>query len=233
MEFSSDPSTLALLALGFLLGLRHAVEADHLAAVSTIVSERDDLLGSAAIGAVWGVGHTLTLFIVGIAVVFLKLRISESVEAGLEAGVGIMLVILGFNAFRKMRSAAKIHMHTHEHGGREHTHIHTHGDEPEETHHLARFNFRSLLVGMVHGLAGSAALMLLVLPAVSSTTVALIYIIVFGVGSIGGMVVMSFIIGLPLQLTARRFEFANRAIIFLAGAFSLGLGAFIIYEKLG
>ena len=115
MQLAPDISTFSVLAIGFVLGLRHATEADHLAAVSTIVSERKSLFTASIVGGLWGVGHTISLFAVGLLVVFLKLQISTAVEAKLEAGVGLMLVILGVNALRKLLRSEKIHAHTHEH----------------------------------------------------------------------------------------------------------------------
>ena len=231
MELAPELTTFSVLLIGFVLGLQHAIEADHLAAVSTIVSEKKNLLTASLVGGMWGVGHTISLFAVGAFVIFLKLQISETVETRLEAIVGGMLVLLGINALRKLFSAEKIHVHTHEHGTREHVHIHTHKNETEEASHH-RFSPRSIVIGMVHGLAGSAALMLLVVPTIASPTVALIYILIFGIGSIGGMMAMSFLIGLPLHFTANRFEVLNRGIRLAAGVFSLGLGALIVYEKL-
>ena len=231
MELTPQLTTFSVLLIGFVLGLQHAIEADHLAAVSTIVSEKKSLWTASIVGGMWGLGHTISLFAVGALVVFLKLQISESVEAKLEAIVGAMLILLGLNALRKLVTAEKIHAHAHEHGQREHVHIHSHRDETaEESHH--RFNPRSVAIGMVHGLAGSAALMLLVVPTIPSPALALVYILVFGIGSIGGMMLMSFLIGLPLHFTASRFAIANKGIRLAAGVFSFTLGAFIVYEKL-
>ena len=150
MQLSPELSTFSVLAIGFALGLQHATEADHLAAVSTIVSEKKSLLTASIVGGFWGVGHTISLFVVGTLVIFLKVQISETVERRLEAVVGGMLILLGLNAFRKLFTAKKVHVHTHEHGTRAHVHIHTHGDETEPSHH--RFSPRSVLIGMVHGL---------------------------------------------------------------------------------
>lgn len=233
MESGRELSTIAVLAFGFLLGLKHAVEADHLAAVSTIVAERKNVWSSTIVGGFWGVGHTITLLIVGALVIFLKLQISESLEAKLEAVVGLMLVALGLNALRKLWQSNEIHVHQHEHEGHQHTHIHAHKDEKtEETHHFMRLSPRSVLIGMVHGIAGSAALMLLIVPTIESPFTAMLYILIFGIGSISGMMLMSLLIGLPLHFTAGRFEFLNKAILGIAGMFSFGLGALIIYEKL-
>lgn len=231
MEPGKEITTYSILIFGFFLGLRHATDADHLAAVSAIVSEKKNLLTSAAVGGLWGVGHTIALFAVGVLVILLKLRISETTETRLEAIVGGMLIILGANALRKLFQSSEVHLHTHTHEGRTHTHIHTHRDETaEKSHH--RFSPRSVIVGLVHGLAGSAALMLLIVPTVPSPAVALLYIVIFGVGSIGGMVVMSFVIGLPFHFTANRFDFLNKGIRLAAGLFSLGLGGQILYVKL-
>lgn len=230
MEISTELSSLSILFIGFVLGLQHAVEADHLAAVSTIVSEKKSLWSASIVGGFWGLGHTLSLFVVGAIVIFLKLQISETTETRLEALVGGMLILLGLNAFRKLFNAEKIHAHIHEHGEREHTHIHIHKKDESGPHH--RFSPRSILIGMVHGLAGSAALMLLVVPTISSPFLALAYIVVFGIGSIGGMMLMSLLIGLPLHFTINRFVFLNKGLRLCAGVFSFGLGAYIVYEKL-
>ena len=231
MELTPQLSTFSVLLIGFVLGLQHAIEADHLAAVSTIVSEKKNLWTASLVGGMWGIGHTVSLFVVGALVIFLKLQISDSIEAKLEAIVGVMLILLGINAIRKLFSTDKIHVHAHEHGEREHVHIHSHSAAKVETSHH-RFSPRSILIGMVHGLAGSAALMFFILPTIKSPFVALAYILIFGIGSIGGMMAMSFLIGLPIHFTANRFDFFNKGIRLCAGVFSLGLGALIVYQKL-
>lgn len=227
---SPEQSAIAVLLIGFVFGLYHAIEADHLAAVSAIVSEHKSVLRASIIGGFWGLGHTISLFIVGALVIFVKVQISESTEGILEGVVGIMLVLLGLNAIRKIFMAEKIHAHAHAHDGHEHSHLHVHHEEKAEASHH-RFAPRSVLVGMIHGLAGSAGLMLLVLPTIPSAAVALLYITVFGVGSIAGMMIMSLLMGLPLYFTADRFVAINKAIRFLAGAFSLVWGAMLINEK--
>lgn len=227
---SSEQSAIAVLFIGFLFGLYHAIEADHLAAVSAIVSEHKNIFTASIIGGFWGLGHTISLIIVGALVVFVKIQISERTEGVLEGIVGIMLVLLGLNAIRKIFTAEKIHVHPHEHNGHEHTHLHTHHDEERERSHH-RFAPRTVAVGMVHGLAGSAGLMLLVLPSIPSAAVALLYIAIFGIGSIAGMMIMSVVMGLPLSLTAERFVIVNKGIRVLAGVFSFVWGAMLINEK--
>jgi len=231
MDINPQLSTFSVLVIGFVLGLQHATEADHLAAVSTIVSEKKNLFTASLVGGLWGLGHTISLFAVGALVILFKFQISESLEAKLEAAVGAMLILLGINALRKLSQASKVHVHSHEHDGHKHVHIHTHEKGTAEVSHH-RLSPRSVIVGMVHGLAGSAALMLLVVPTISSSFVALLYILIFGIGSIGGMMAMSFLIGLPFHFTANRFDFLNRGIRLCAGVFSLCLGAMIMYEKL-
>src|SRR5689334_17281855 len=134
----SATSTMAVLGLGFLLGLKHATEADHLAAVSTIVSGRRSLWSSALVGGLWGLGHTISLTLAGILVLWLDFEISERMETALEFCVGVMLMLLGSNVLRKMFKGGFIHFHAHDHGGREHVHPHIHeaggADEPD-THH--------------------------------------------------------------------------------------------------
>jgi hypothetical protein len=234
MSEAGSLSAVSVLALGFALGLKHAVEADHLAAVSTIVSERRSLWGASLVGGLWGVGHTISLVVAGVAVVMFQFRIEGKLERALEFSVGLMLVALGANALRKLARGGRLHLHVHQHGGREHIHPHVHDGTPEtdpQTHHGLRLvGTRPLLVGLLHGLAGSAALMLLVLSTISSKLIGLLYIIVFGVGSIGGMMLMSALFGLPVYLTAARFSRLNLAVRGLAAVFSLSFGLLMLYE---
>jgi ABC-type nickel/cobalt efflux system permease component RcnA len=223
-----------ILFIGFLLGLKHAVESDHLAAVATIVSERKSLWSSAVVGGIWGLGHTISLVAAGVLVLLLNFQISEQNERFLEFCVGVMLLLLGLNVLRKLWRGGKLHFHAHEHGGREHVHPHTHEDEQAHephSHHGFSFGARSLVIGMIHGLAGSAALMLLVIPTIETRAMGLIYVLVFGIGSISGMMLMSFIVGLPFHLTSLRFNRFNVLLQSIAGLFSVVLGMLIIYDK--
>ena len=224
----------AILGFGFLLGLKHATEADHLAAISTMVSERRSMWSSALVGGLWGLGHTISLFAAGVFVLVLNFQISELIERRLEMSVGIMLTLLGLNVFRKLINGGHLHFHAHDHGTRAHAHPHIHElseAEHDATHHGFEFNPRALTIGMVHGLAGSAALMLLVIPTIESRTVGMLYVAVFGIGSIGGMMLMSFLVGLPFHFTAMRFSRFNQVLQVCAGAVSIGLGLWIVYEK--
>ena len=232
--FFSATSGAAILGFGFLLGLKHATEADHLAAVSTMVTERRSLWSSALVGGMWGLGHTISLTLAGIFVLVLNFEISERVETILEFCVGIMLTLLGLNVLKKLIQGGNLHFHAHEHGS--HAHVHPHIHEPghahePHTHYGFRASPRALLIGMVHGMAGSAALMLLVIPTIESKALGLLYIVVFGIGSIGGMMFMSFLVGLPFTLTALRFNRFNGLLQGAAGLMSVFLGLFIVYEK--
>jgi len=208
----------SLLALGFVLGLRHAIEADHLAAISTIVTERRSLLSSLLVGASWGLGHTLALLVAGVGVVLLRYQMTDRIAHTLEIGVGMMLVLLGANVLRTLvdRRASQSHDHA---TVASHSHAH------------AWLVARPLLVGMVHGLAGSAPLLLLTLAVVSSPWAAFLYIAVFGVGSITGMAIMSVLLSVPAHFTVQHFARTNLAVRGLSGLFSVGLGLFIVYEN--
>jgi nickel/cobalt transporter (NicO) family protein len=231
---SVGAAAVSILGLGFILGLQHALDADHLAAVSAIVTESKSILSSSLVGAIWGIGHTLSLLIAGVAVILLNLKIGEKTEKGLEFCVGIMLIGLGANAIYKLARGGKLHLHAHQHGGHSHLHPHIHENSSKDesgTHHGFRLSPRPLLVGMMHGLAGSAGLMLLVVASTQSPLLSLTYIAVFGIGSIGGMLVMSALVSLPIHLTTAHFARVNFAVRTLAGVFSFVFGLFMVYEK--
>jgi len=226
-------SSASVLGLGLIFGLKHALEADHLAAISTIVSERKSVLSSSLVGALWGVGHTLSLLLAGVVVMLLHVEIGPRLALMLEFGVALMLIGLGANALKKLVRGARVHLHAHTHGGHAHLHPHMHDGCPEpapHTHHGFRFRARPLVVGMVHGLAGSAALMLLVLSTISSRLLGFAYIAVFGIGSIGGMLLMSALVSLPIHLTVERFTGVNLAVRTVAAVFSVGLGLMMAYQ---
>ncbi len=230
--------SLALLGTGFIFGLKHALDADHLAAVSTIVSERKTWWSSSLVGGLWGLGHTVSLLLAGIIVLWLKIPISARVESTLEFCVGLMLVGLGVNALLKLARGGKLHLHPHEHNGHQHIHPHLHDQAAavqhspqDEFHHGYKIGQRPLWIGLLHGLAGSAALMLLVLSTIQTPLLGFLYIAVFGFGSIGGMMMMSLLLSLPFQLTADRFTQWNLAARVLAGIFSIGFGLLLLWEK--
>jgi sulfite exporter TauE/SafE len=227
-----DASLLAAFGLGLLLGIQHALDPDHLIAVSTIVSEHRNFKWASLIGAFWGLGHTTTLFIVGLIVIGLRVTIPPRLGSGLELLVAVMLVILGLNVLRKCFGPERVHLHTHSHNPETHTHFHVH-EVPGQDHahpHPFKAMRRPFIVGMVHGLAGSAALMLLVLSTIESPFGGLVYIVIFGLGSVGGMLLLSGIISLPFILTAQRFTVMNRWIRVVAGVASVTFGIFLGWE---
>jgi len=224
-----ESSLYAAFGLGLILGVRHALDADHLIAVSTIVSEHKSLKWASLVGAFWGLGHTFTLFVVGVLVIGLRLTISLRVALGLEFLVALMLVILGLSILWRSFQAERLHLHPHAHNPETHAHFHFHGDREEVHAHPHPFKSmrKPFLVGMVHGLAGSAALMLLVLTTIPAPLAGLAYILIFGFGSVGGMLALSSMIGLPFVLTARRFTLLNRWIRLVAGAASVLFGIWL------
>ena len=232
-------SALAVLGLGLVFGLKHATEVDHVVAVSNIVSEQRKLWRAALVGGLWGVGHTASLVIVGMVVLVLRVAISERVASGLEFCVALMIIGLGAVTFaRSLRvRRAAVHLHQHRHDGLEHAHIHFHEAEtehaatvPAHTHAVTRIGIKPLVVGAVHGLAGSAALTLLVLAQIPSTLVGLLYLLVFGLGSIAGMLLMSGLVGLPFVLSARKLSGLHYSLQTAAGALSICFGLWYAYE---
>lgn len=214
---------ITLFGLGFVLGLKHALDADHVVAVSTIVSQTKSLKKSLLTGVIWGVGHTITLLLVGLVILIFKLTIPDKLALSFELIVGVVLVVLGVDVLRKVIKE-KVHMHEHQHGGSVHTHLHPHKESWSHDH-----IHRSFIVGMIHGLAGSATLMLLVLTTVRSIFQGLLYILIFGVGSIIGMLIVSGIIGFPFLLLAK-FSKINNSVKILAGTISIVLGFTIMYK---
>ncbi len=205
---------LAVFGLGFALGVRHAVDPDHLVAVSTIVSRNKSIVRSSLAGALWGLGHTASLLICGTMVLALRLSIPESFVTMAESAVAVMLVLLGMNALRRAVKDVRTHR-TAEAGLHDHCHAFDIG-------------FRSFLVGMVHGLAGTGALTILVVAAAPSFWAGSLYFLVFGLGSIGGMFVLSSLISIPFVLSARFFHVFHNGLQFVTASLSIALGVFWI-----
>lgn len=223
-----ETDAFAILLVGLILGIRHALDADHVVAVSTIISKNKNLLKSSILGVAWGLGHTSTLLLVGLLVLIFKLSIPTKVALSIELAVGIVLVILGLSVVKEF-FLDKMHLHCHRHESNAHLHLHSHKERSDHSHeHEMKSEHKTFLVGMVHGLAGSAALMLLVLTTVSTPYQGVLYILIFGLGSILGMVAISTIISLPFAYTATKFEALNYKIRLTAGFLSIFLGISII-----
>lgn len=215
-----ETSSILALLIGFLLGLEHTLDLDHLVAVLTIASENKSVVKSLLTGGVWGLGHTMVLFIVGILVLAFKLTIPGNIVRLFEFAVGIMLVILGILVIRTVRlNRAHIHRHTHE----KYSHIHAHSHKDIESH---RHLHKSLLVGMLQALAGSAVLMLLVVSTMKTIVQGFAFILMFGIGTIVGMTTIGALISLPFLFTKWSIKI-NRTIKVITGLISIGLGLFI------
>jgi ABC-type nickel/cobalt efflux system permease component RcnA len=225
-----------ILGLGFLLGMQHALEADHIAAVSSIAARRSQLSDIVKHGLTWGLGHTLTLFVFAGAAILLGLPIPESVARPLETAVGIMLVGLGAHVLWRLWRD-RVHFHKHGHGdGTVHLHAHSHAGETTPHRRAAHahdhgFRWRTLLVGLMHGMAGSAALLVLTVSQAPSPAIGLGYVALFGVGSMIGMGALSSVIALPLAASARWLTWANRGLQVAVGAITIAIGIHAIVEN--
>jgi high-affinity nickel-transport protein len=218
-----------ILGFGFLLGMQHALEADHIAAVSSIAARRSEVGDIVKHGLTWGLGHTLTLFVFAGAAILLGHAIPEELARPLETAVGIMLVGLGLHVlWRLWRDRLHFHRHSHD-GGVVHFHAHSHAGETvphaRAPHvHAHGFRWRTLLVGLMHGMAGSAALLVLTVTQASSATVGLGYIALFGIGSMIGMGLLSTVIAVPIAVSARWLTWTNRSLQGVVGLVTIVIG---------
>ena len=224
-----------IMVAGLAIGLEHAFEADHIAAVATQVSKRrsdsislaqnlrKNVFKSSLLGIFWGAGHTTTLFFVGLLVFALSIHIQNNIFVGFEFVVGIMLVILGSMAYlnKSIFKFRHIHPHIHEDGT-----IHTHPHKHEEEH---KHGHKSYVIGCVHGLAGSGSLVVLIASSLGSLELILSFILIFGIGSMFGMAIISGLIGLPFAFTANITK-VNRILRYVAGSASLLIGINIMYQ---
>jgi ABC-type nickel/cobalt efflux system permease component RcnA len=226
-----------ILVLGFLLGMQHALEADHIAAVSSIAARRTDVGDIVKHGLTWGLGHTLTLFVFAGAAIVLGQVIPEHLTQPLETAVGVMLVGLGAHVLWRLWRD-RVHFHLHGHGdGTTHIHAHSHRDETaphaRSTHeHPHGFRWRTLLVGLMHGMAGSAALLVLTVSQVANPVYGMLYVALFSVGSMLGMGALSTVIAVPIAVSARWLTWANRSLQGVVGAITIGIGVMAIYTNL-
>ena len=247
----------SFLFLGFFLGMRHATDADHVVAIATIVSRERRVAGSALIGAAWGVGHTVTVMAVGAAIIVFGVVIPPRLGMSMEFAVGIMLVLLGVLTLTDMVRAAHghagvpgvhepdVHDHLHAHGDYLHRHRHCHGpgahERPAEDTPLARLVcsgpgritfydwLRPFVVGLVHGLAGSAAVALMILSIIREPVAALWYLLLFGLGTIVGMMLVTLILSAPFTFTAVNLPKFNWRLRVASGLISFSFGVVLIY----
>jgi hypothetical protein len=253
-------NVLSFLFLGFFLGMRHATDADHVVAIATIVSRERSMVGSALIGAAWGVGHTMTVMAVGAAIIVFGVVIPPKLGLSMEFAVGIMLVLLGILTLTGMSrtvGAAHVHagvagghpldLHDHVHAHGDYVHQHLHGDGPDAHGHaeeqtpLARLDrsgfgriafyewLRPFAVGLVHGLAGSAAAALMVLSIIREPVAALGYLLLFGLGTIAGMMLITMVLSAPFAFTAVNLPKFNWRLRVASGLISFVFGVILIY----
>jgi ABC-type nickel/cobalt efflux system permease component RcnA len=225
---------LSVLSFGFLLGLRHAIEADHVAAVASLASRTQSVRRVLPIGVLWGLGHTATLALFGALVLIFDAIVPAVLSQGLEAAVGVMLILLGADVLYRLWRE-RIHFHLHKHGpDAPHFHAHTHQKsihhevDPHNHKHPSSLPLRAFLVGSMHGMAGSAALILLTLQSVDSTELGLIYIGLFGVGSIAGMALLSVAIAVPMAFASKGLTQIYVWFRGAVGAATVGLGIFTL-----
>ncbi len=223
----------SLLFLGFIIGMRHALEADHLAAVASITSQINSIKASMKHGAVWGLGHTTTLFLFGSTVIWLDTSMSQQLADNLEIAVGFMLILLGADVIRRLIKQ-RIHYHPHQHPNQDpHFHAHSHQGEgkhqySQHQHSHTPFPYRTLYIGFMHGMAGSAALILLTLGSIDSVALGMIYMLLFGLGSIIGMAVISIIIAIPLKASSQGLTWIHNGLQATIGILTITLGASIV-----
>lgn len=226
----------SVLGLGFLIGMQHALEADHVAAVASLATKVKSTKQAVRQGAIWGLGHTISLIAVGGLVILLGVGLPETVAHWLEFTVGIMLVILGADVIRRL-IRDRVHFHLHRHGtGPAHIHAHSHrgeGNHQSSSHdhsHSKGLSGRVLAVGLMHGLAGSAALMLLVAGTIENPLTGILYICLFGIGSIVGMAALSAVISIPFRYSAKTLTWAHNGLQAVVGGGTVLLGAYIMYS---
>lgn len=244
----------SIIVIGFFLGMRHATDPDHVIAVTTIVSRQRSTRRAALIGALWGLGHTVTIFAVGTAIILFNLVIPARLGLSMELSVGLMLIVLGgWNLAGFLRSApvqagdrgSLVHSHPHSHGDYIHTHPHVHAPEahshaPQQTP-LGRLDralgkiglyqwLRPLVVGIIHGLAGSAAVALLILASIRNSSWAIAYLLVFGVGTIAGMMLITMSIASTFRYVGNRFERVSHRLAMASGLVSVAFGLLLAYQ---
>jgi cytochrome c biogenesis protein CcdA len=223
-----DAASILMVATGFMLGLAHSLDPDHVVAVSTLLCNCTSLRKSVVSAIAWGAGHSITLLLVGLLVLALRIALPESVVSLFEFAAGIMLIILGILVLKPF-VADKIHMHRHGNGANTQAPAPSQVDSASKSHAHAHVH-KSAFTGVLQGMAGSAALMLVTLTTVNSTALGLVFILAFGVGVILGMISIACLISSLLTYTASHLEKVHETIRAITGLVSIGFGAFIIIQ---
>lgn len=213
-------------------GFTHAFETDHLLAVSNIVTTRNKTSRAVKDGLFWGLGHTSTLLIVGVLVLVLRFALHEELFRYFEAFVGCMLIVLGVYRIRKWHREKKpvLHTHLHQHANGQlhhHTHLHLQDKTVHEHSHLPAYH-----IGLVHGLAGSGSLMVLIIGQSATVMQGLSYLLFFGLGSVGGMMLAAGLVSLPFSRIVFRKKIIQQVLILLSAGLCIVYGAWVIYQQL-
>jgi ABC-type nickel/cobalt efflux system permease component RcnA len=230
-----------VLAIALVLGFEHAFDADHIVAVSTIIGNTKSVRKSLFLGTMWGLGHTITLFVVGAVVLALRMVIPQSIVNVFEGAAAVLLIVLGVYVIRGLVIERRAHKHNdfdphlhpeheHTHEGHNHPQPHPHAHNHEHSSH--NHTHISLFTGAIQGLGGSAAIMLVTLSTVGSTLVGVVFILVFGLGVILGMLGIGTLIGGLLKFTALHVEKIHQAIRAVAGGISITFGLLILLSIL-
>jgi ABC-type nickel/cobalt efflux system permease component RcnA len=220
---------LILLAYALYAGLFHAVEADHVLAVTNIVSQRNKVLPAVKDGIYWGLGHTSTIFLVGIVMILFKVNIPDRSFSYFEAAVGLMLILVAsyrLYLFFREEQSFHFHKHSHEHAGvNDHLHVHVHS-KGKNLHKT------SYGIGFVHGLAGSGALVVLVMTQIKSMAGSLLYLIIFGLGSIIGMTLIAGVFSIPFSKKLINSKALRTILVLTSSMLCLVYGCYVIYNNL-
>ncbi len=242
---------LSILGIGLLLGIRHATDADHVVAVSTIVAQQKKIGAASIIGALWGIGHTFTVFLVGTAIILFHIVVPPRVGLLLEFTVALALITLGILnltgflqlIINKLTPGHQEHSHLHLHDYDPHLHIHTHEGMNESEHATKKISLKELIrqygafqiirpivIGLVHGLAGSAAVALLILSTIQNPQIAILYLLIFGIGTIIGMMLITTLLGMPIIFATNKFAQAHKFVTTASGLLSLAFGLYLAWE---
>ena len=223
---------ISALTLGFTIGLLHALDPDHVVAMGTIVSRERSIRRSSLLGAIWGLGHTTSLALVGLIVLVLQFTIPPPLSKGMELGVALMIMLLGGQLIWQSARGCVLHGHTHTHNRSIHAHVHIHNrtDVESHHHHRPRSGKQSFAIGIIHGLAGSAAVTLAVMTTMTSTLQGFLYIVVFGLGSIGGMLIMSTLMSVPFSMLAHRLTTWQKPAQGLVGVLAVSFGMYFAWS---
>ncbi|MBI2315088.1 high-affinity nickel-transport family protein [Candidatus Daviesbacteria bacterium] len=261
---------ISILSLSFLLGMRHATDPDHIVAITTIIAkQKKGILNTALIGALWGIGHSITVTLVAIPIIIFSFVVPSGLEQIMELVVGLMLIILGVlnlsgisSKIQDKLTPVTIHKHSHlDNQGHQHSHLHLHSviaspkgvtislNQDSYTrplaslgmttmksiagnfHHLGLFQtIRPLVIGLIHGLAGSTAIALLILSTIQNTVLSIIYLLVFHIGIITGMMILTLGIGASIILLKRESKIINHYLVTASGLLSIVFGLYLLFQ---